>query len=64
MDLKALTDESLLQYYEDIRAHVSADTRSEGGHRFLGQAAKERANRLLKEIQRRQLSVTPIYWPE
>jgi hypothetical protein len=42
MDLSALTDESLLRYYEDIRAHVSADNRS-GKHRFLGQAAKVRA---------------------
>jgi hypothetical protein len=61
MDLSALTDESLLRYYEDISAQVSADNRS-GKHRFLGQAAKERANRLLTEIQRRQLSVTPVYW--
>jgi hypothetical protein len=63
MDLTILTDETLLRYYEDIRGHVSTDIRSVGGHRFLGQAAKERANLLLTEIKRRQLSVTPIYWP-
>jgi hypothetical protein len=63
MDLAVLSDETLLRYYEDIRVHLSIDIRS-GGHRFLGQAAKERANLLLMEIHRRQLSVTPIYWPE
>jgi hypothetical protein len=64
MDLTVLTDETLLRYYEDIRAHVSTDIRSGDGHRFLGRAAKERANLLLAEIQRRKLSITPIYWPD
>jgi hypothetical protein len=62
MDISVLTDETLLRYYEDIREHVSADIRS-GGHHFLGQAAKERADILLTEIRRRGLSITPIYWP-
>ena len=63
MDLTDITDESLLRYYENIRAQVAADNRS-GIYRFLGQAAKERENRLLIEIQRRQLNITPIRWPE
>jgi hypothetical protein len=63
MDLTVLTDETLLRYYENIRAHVSADIRS-GGHHFLGRPARERANLLLVEIQRRKLSITPIYWPD
>jgi hypothetical protein len=62
MELTVLSDDTLLRYYEDIRAHVSTDIRS-GGHHFLGQAAKDRASLLLTEIQRRQLTVTPIYWP-
>jgi hypothetical protein len=62
VDLTILTDETLLRYYEDIRGHVSTDIRS--GHRFLGQAAKERANLLLTEIQRRKLSISPINWPD
>ena len=62
MDLSALTDESLLRYYEHIRAQVSADIRS--GFRLMGQAAKERANVLLTEINRRQLDATPIFWPD
>lgn len=61
-DLTALSDESLRRAYEDIRAQVSADARSGGEYRFMGEAAKERANRLLAEIQRRGLNVTPIYW--
>ena len=62
MDLTPLADESLLRYYEDIRTNVSADIRS--GYRLLGEPAKERANVLLAEIQRRGLSVTPIFWPD
>jgi len=61
-DISVLTDETLLRYYEDIRAHMSADIRS-GGRSFLGQAAKERADILLTELRRRSLSVTQIYWP-
>jgi len=60
--LTSLTDESLLRYYEGIRVQVSADIRS--GYRFAGQAAKERADVLLSEIQRRGVSVTPIFWPD
>jgi len=48
-DLTALSDESLLRSYEDIRAHVVADTQSGGTYRFMGQAAKDRADTLLAE---------------
>jgi hypothetical protein len=60
--LTALSDESLLRAYEDIRVHVSADSRSGGLYRFMGHAAKDRANLLLIEIHRRGLNVAPIYW--
>jgi hypothetical protein len=63
MDLSCLSDESLLKYYEAIRVEVSADIRSASGHSFLGELAKQRANDLLTEIYRRELKVTPIYWP-
>ena len=62
MDLAKLSDESLLLYYEAIRTEMSADIRS-GGHSFMGESAKQRANDLLAEIQRRGLNVTPIYRP-
>jgi hypothetical protein len=61
VDFSKISDASLLRYYEEIRSQVSSDIRS--GGRFMGAAAKERATILLAEIQRRQLSVTPIYWP-
>ena len=63
-DLNALSEESLLRSYEDIRTHVMADVRSGGAHRFMGQAAKDRANDLLTEIHRRGLTVTAIYWAD
>jgi len=62
MNMMSLSDESLLRYYENIRTEVSTDIRS--GYRFLGQPAKERASALLTEIHRRELSVTPIFWPD
>jgi hypothetical protein len=63
-DMTGLTDETLLRAYEDIRAHVMADLRSGGTYRFMGQAAKERANDLLTEIERRGITVTAIYWAD
>ncbi len=61
-DMTALSDEGLLRAYEDIRAHVAADSRPGNKYRFMGQAAKARANALLLELQRRGLRVTSIYW--
>ena len=61
-DLTALSDETLFRYYEDIRTEVMADVRSGGTYRFIGQAAKDRANDLLTEIHRRGLTIAPIYW--
>ena len=63
-DLNLLADETVLQSYEYIRDQVAADARSGGKYRFMGLAAKERANTLLDELRRRRLSVSPIDWPE
>ena len=60
-DLTGLTNETVLRAYEDIRTHVSTDARG-GAYRFVGNAAKVRADLLLAEIRRRGLSVTPILW--
>jgi hypothetical protein len=62
MEITSLTDDSLRRYYEGIRIQVSADIRT--GCRFMGEDAKERAKVLLAEIHRRQLEVTPIFWPD
>jgi hypothetical protein len=59
-ELTVLTDETLRQYYEQIREQVSADNRS--GLRFMGSEAKARADLLLAEIQRRGLNIAPIAW--
>jgi hypothetical protein len=61
MDLAPISDESVIRYYEAIRTQVAADIRS-GGHRFIGQTAKDRAHALLAEIRRRHLNITPIEW--
>ena len=43
-DLNSLADETVLQSYEYIRDQVAADARLGGKYRFMGLAAKERAN--------------------
>ena len=63
-DLNLLADETVLQSYEQIRDQVAADARSGDRYRFMGLAAKERANTLLDELRRRRLAVSPIGWPE
>ena len=61
-DLTPLSNDTLLRAYEDIRTNVMMDVRSGGTYRFMGQAAKERADLLLAEIRRRGLSVPTITW--
>ena len=63
-DWHLVTDDTVLRNYEFIRDQVAADARSVGPYRFMGLAAKERANTLLEELRRRRLDVTPIDWPE
>ncbi len=63
MSLENLSDESLFKLYENIREQVSADLRSSSPHRFMGEAAKERAHIIERELERRRLSFHPIYWP-
>ena len=63
-DWNLVTDDTVLRNYEFIRDQVAADVRSVGPYRFMGLAAKERANTLLEEICRRRLAVSPIDWPE
>ena len=63
-DWNLVTDDTVLRNYEFIRDQVAADVRSVGPYRFMGLAAKERANTLLEEIRRRRLAVSPIDWPD
>ena len=43
-DWHLVTDDTVLRNYEFIRDQVAADARSVGPYRFMGLAAKERAN--------------------
>ena len=51
-DWHLVTDDTVLRNYEFIRDQVAADARSVGPYRFMGLAAKERANTLLEELRR------------
>ena len=54
-------DESLLVLYESVRQQVEKDKFEK--HRFMGKAAREYAERLRAEMERRQMKFTPIEWP-
>ena len=62
-ELKNLSDESLLAYYESLRRQVAADTSFGGRHRLVGVAVKQYAERLIGEMDRRRMYVKPIAWP-
>jgi hypothetical protein len=46
MGIESLSDESVLRFYEDIRQQVAADLASGNRYRFIGEAAKQQAERL------------------
>lgn len=58
----AISDESVLKFYENIRQQVAADMRLRSKHRLLGEAAKREALRLEEELNRRGVPYTPISW--
>lgn len=62
MGIEYLSDRSLLTLYENIRQQVAADIHLGGRYRLASEAAKQRAERLFKEIERRRLPVDPIIW--
>jgi hypothetical protein len=62
MDIEILNDGSLLTLYENIREQVCADIRLGDRHRLVGDAARQRAEQLRKEIDRRGLQIEPIIW--
>jgi hypothetical protein len=62
MGIELLTDESVLRFYEDIRQQVAADLGAGNRYRFMGEVAKQRAERLRIEITRRGLKCDPIEW--
>ncbi|WP_193376337.1 hypothetical protein [Bradyrhizobium sp. YR681] len=58
-----LSDQSVLRLYESIRHQVEADRAMGGRYRLVGNAAKERAQRLQAELVQRELKFMPIIWP-
>jgi hypothetical protein len=63
MDFARSNDHSLFSFYESVRRQVEADKRLGGRIRFVGDAAKQYAERLREEMERRRLRFTPIDWP-
>ncbi|WP_271565116.1 hypothetical protein [Bradyrhizobium sp. CCBAU 11386] len=61
-DFDGLSDHFILRMYEFIRHEVLSDA-SAGSH-LVGLAARQRADGVLKEINRRGLLCKPIDWPE
>jgi hypothetical protein len=55
---------SLLIYYECIWKQVEADRRLGGRYRFIGQRAKQYAEKLREEMDRRKLRFIPIDWTD
>lgn len=62
VNLKYLSDESLLAYYESIRRQAAADANLGGRHRLVGDSVKNYAEELQREMEQRQLRFTPIAW--
>lgn len=61
-EFNGLSDHFILRMYEFIRDEVLADMSA--GTRLVGLPARQRADRLLAEINRRGLFCRPIEWPE
>jgi hypothetical protein len=61
-DIQRLSDESLHTLYENIRDQVAIDHRSPVGRRFMGETARQQAERLREEMDRRRLRFDPIEW--
>lgn len=61
MPFENLSDHFIIHMYERIRDEVLADAIS--GVRLVGEPARERADELRREIDRRGLFCAPIDWP-
>ena len=63
MNLLKANDESLARYYESVRREVQADKKLGGKFGFMREAAKQYAEGIRAEMDRRRLPFTPIDWP-
>ena len=64
MNFSNAKDETLITFYESVRRQVQADMQTDRRHRFLGATARQYADRLREEMDRRRLLFKPIDWPE
>ena len=55
-------DESLLAFYESIRRQVEADKQSGGRYRLVGDGARQYADKLGQEMDRRRMRYNRIDW--
>ena len=62
MNFSNAKDESLLYFYESIRRQVDTDRNAGGRYRFAGDNARQYADKLREELDRRRLRFTPINW--
>jgi hypothetical protein len=62
MSISTAKDDNLLLFYESVRRQVDADASSGGRYRFVGETARQYAERLREEMDRRRLKFTPIDW--
>jgi hypothetical protein len=61
-DFEHLTDQSVLRLYDAIRHQVDAGKALGNRYRLVGQATKDRAERLKGELVNRGLKFSPIVW--
>jgi hypothetical protein len=62
MGIENLSNDSVLHLYENIRQQVAADLELGSRHRLLGETARQQAERLREELDRRRLRYSPINW--
>jgi hypothetical protein len=61
MSLDKLSDEYVLRLYDSIRSEVARDNRVP--QPLMGAMARQRAEQLRAELERRRLRFTAIHWP-
>jgi hypothetical protein len=63
MSLERLSDEWITRMFEGIRKEVAVDISSGVQYPLMGNATKQRAEQLAKELTRRGIQFSPIDWP-
>jgi len=64
MNISSSNDEGLLSLWESVRRQVAVDRSNGGRSRFVGANLRAYAESIRSEMDRRELSYTPIEWSE